>query len=86
MWLNRTICDVFEEIRQCVKNLNFGCVMGLIEEAQSMANRMEAKLNDISDWKDYNKKLNILRKEVKELEERKEALEEKLGDTQYEDF
>lgn len=81
MWLNRTICDVFSEMRKANETRNYSYILGLIEEAQAMANKMEAKLNDIRDLED-------LRDNIKELEKRKKALrkeidalkEEKNGD------
>jgi predicted nucleic acid-binding Zn-ribbon protein len=60
-------------MRQCVKTLNFSYLSGLIEEAQSMGNRMEAKLDDMRDHK-------RLTKEVKELEDRRVVLREELKD------
>lgn len=44
--LSRTLCDVLEEMRRCVKTLNFASLLSLVEEAQTMGNRMEASLND----------------------------------------
>ena len=74
-WVNRTICDVLEEMRKCYDSRNFASLMGLIEEAQSMANRMESGLNDKNDIKEINEewhkakeKLKKLRKEIKEEE------------------
>jgi len=84
--INRTLCDVLEEMRNSVKTLNFGYMSGLIEEAQSMANRMEAKLMTIRDWDSYNTEVKQLKKEVKELERRKDLLEDEVGDSQYEEF
>lgn len=49
MYLNRTMCDVLEEMRKCNKTRNYAQLLGLVEEAQSMANRMEARLMDIKD-------------------------------------
>ena len=41
---NRYLCDVLNEMRKCVKTLNFSYLLGLIEEAQTLGSRMEAKL------------------------------------------
>ena len=73
---NRTICDVLEELRQCYKTRNFSYMPGLIEEAQSMANRMEAALWDQNDFKSRKELVKTVEKalESKDEEEIKEAL------------
>ena len=78
---NRYICSVLEEMRTCTETLNFSILLSLIEEVQTLANRMEAKLYDIrdhedllNDIKDKKKELKIL---VKELKEKKEEKNEK---------
>ncbi len=64
---NRTICDVLKEIRECNKTKNYSYLEGLIEEIQSMANRMEAALWDQND-------VEYARKELKKLEIKIKAL------------
>ena len=78
-WLNRTMCDVLEEMRKCNETRNFAPLLGLIEEAQSMANRMEAALGDKRDipkmtaeWHELRDKVRTLRAEAKELGYEKE--------------
>jgi len=68
---NRTICGVLDEMRQCNKTHNYAYLESLIEEAQSMANRMEAALWNQKDYKyareehkELKAKLKKLRKEV----------------------
>jgi len=89
MYHNRYACNIVEEMRNCLKTLNFSSMGGLIEEMQTIFNRMEASLEtqrcylDLAeDCKKLNKKKKELRKEVKKLklvlpEEEKE--EEKKG-------
>ena len=77
---NRTICDVFEEMRKCNESRNFTPIIGLIEEAQSLANRMEAGLNDKKDVENWTVKRQKLKKEIKELIKRKKKLKEEVGD------
>ena len=55
---HRYICDVFQEMRDADKSKNFSYMKGLIEEAQSMANRMENRLH-------LGKDAERLHKEVK---------------------
>ncbi len=65
-FLNRTACDVLEEMRACYKTRNFASSLGLVEELQGMCNRMESKLSEIKDFewlKKETKRLKILKKE-----------------------
>ena len=66
--INRTMCDVLEEMRECTKTLNFSYLLGLIEEAQSLGNRMEAKLYDIKDYERLHDDIKDLQKKKKKLE------------------
>lgn len=42
--LDRTLCEVLEEMRELHTTRNYSSMLGLIEEAQSMGNRMEAAI------------------------------------------
>lgn len=42
----RTLCDVLAEMRMAWEVRNFAGLLGLIEEVQSMGNKMEAKLDE----------------------------------------
>lgn len=75
---NRTICDVLKEMRACCKTLNFSSLIGLIEEAQSMGNRMEAALEDKRDVKTFQEERSKLIKELKELDKKITAAKEQL--------
>ena len=73
---NRLLCAVFDEMRACVKTGNFSYLLGLIEEAQTLANRMESRLYDMKDYdhllddiRDLKKKKKNLEKIVKETSE-----------------
>ena len=68
-WLNRTICSVLEEMRACYKTRNFAGLMGMIEEAQSMGNRMESALLDQKDLQSARKKLKDVKEEYKKVKE-----------------
>lgn len=67
---NRTLCSVLEEMRTCYNTRNFALLPSLIEEVQTYANRMEAKLHDV---KDYNK----LKDRYSSLKQNLDALENK---------
>ena len=73
---NRMLCSVLEEMRDCVKTLNFSYLLGLIEEAQTLANRMESKLYEIKDFERLHTEIKALEKKKKKLEEKVEELEE----------
>ena len=66
---NRYICTVLDEMRDCVKTSNFSYLTGLIEEAQSLANRMESHLYEIKDFNRLHEDIRKLKAEKKKLEE-----------------
>ncbi len=72
-YLNRSVCDVLEEMRNCCKTLNFSPLMGLIEETQTMVNRMEAALADVKDVRAMQDEWHRLKKEIKDLRDAKHA-------------
>ncbi len=76
--LNRYVCDVLEEMRTSVKTLNFAMIPSLIEEVQTMANRMEMALEDMKDLKtlkneivDKKEELESLKDEIRKIEKKK---------------
>ena len=76
--LNRYVCDVLDEMRTSVKTLNFAMIPSLIEEVQTMANRMEMALSDLKDLKllkeeivDKKEELEALKDQIKKLEKKK---------------
>ena len=75
MSVNRYLCSVLDEMRECTKTLNFSYLLGLIEEAQSMANKMESKIDLIKDFELLHEEIKVLRKKKKKLEDKVEKLE-----------
>ena len=73
---NRYLCDVLNEMRKCVKTLNFSYLLGLIEEAQTLGSRMESRLFEIKDYERLHKEIRDLKKKKKKLEKEVEELEE----------
>ena len=65
-WSHRSLCDVLEEMRKLYETRNFSGLLGLIEEAQSMANRMEAGLGEKKDLVVMHEEWSTLRKKIKE--------------------
>ena len=76
-WLNRTLCDVLEEMRLSTKTLNFASMAGLIEEAQHMGNRMEAA---IEDQRDFNRLVD----EISELRDERDSLQKDIKNLEIE--
>ena len=74
MSTNRYMCTVLDEMRMCVKTLNFAYLLSLIEEIQSMGNRMESKLEDIGDFEVWSEQRDKLKKELKVLRKEKEGI------------
>lgn len=54
----------------CHKTRNYLYLEGLIEEAQNLANRMEAALWDQKEFKRTQKRHKRLKKEVEEMEDK----------------
>ena len=67
---NRTLCDTLEEMRTCIKTLNFALLASLIEEAQCYGNRMESALYDQKDFEYGEKEYKKLKIKIKEAEEK----------------
>ena len=65
---HRTLCDVLSEMRTIHETRNYSGLLALIEEAQSMGNRMEAGLSyerDIKELHEERKKLVAKNKELR---------------------
>jgi uncharacterized protein YlxW (UPF0749 family) len=73
---NRYLCDVLEEMRTTTKTLNFGMILGLIEEVQTAGNRMEAALEDKRDADDLRDEIHNLKRERMKLKKEIEKLED----------
>jgi cell division protein FtsB len=73
-WINRTLCNVLEEMRACHKTRNYSSLLSLIEEAQSMGNRMESALGDKRDVREMQEERQELKAEIKKLRDVKEKL------------
>ena len=85
---NRYVCSVLTEMRDTIDKLNIFTVYRakhflpiLIEEAQTMVNRMECTLEDKEDADVagyYYREARKIKKELLELEEKKRELEEDI--------
>ena len=77
---HRYICDVLKEMRTCHETRNFSYLMGLIEEAQTMAERMEAALGEKSDHESWHAKAKAEKAEYKRLVAETNKLRKKKGE------
>jgi phage shock protein A len=66
-------------MRKANETRNYSFLLGLVEEAQSLANRMEAALGDKADVAHYSQKRHDLRKECKELKAEIDKLKKEKG-------
>ena len=76
--LNRYVCDVLEEMRTSVKTLNFAMIPSLIEEVQTMANRMEMALEDMKDLKGLKDEIHNKKEELETLKDKIRKIERKI--------
>ena len=70
----RYLCDVLVEMREAHKTHNYSYLPGLIEEAQSLGNRMEAGLNEKNDYYSWHKKAKAEKAELERLREKANKL------------
>ena len=82
---NRIVCSVLDEMRKCHETRNYSYLLGLIEEAQTLVNRMEASLYDRKDAEEYlPERIKQLKEEIKALKKEKKELENapKIGESE----
>ena len=75
--LNRYVCDVLAEMRTCMETRNFAILPSLIEETQTMVNRMEMALADMKDLARLKKDIVNKKEELKKLEKKIEKKKKK---------
>tara|TARA_R110000796_G_scaffold158766_1_gene275412 strand:+ start:364 stop:639 length:276 start_codon:yes stop_codon:yes gene_type:complete len=85
--VNRYVCTVLEEMRTCVKNLSVWTIYKnrrhltvLIEEAQTLVNRMESAIEDSKSYEDMMIERRELKKEIKQLNIDKKIVGEKIDE------
>jgi|GEM_PF-6819013 len=78
--LNRTLCEVLDEMRSLLKyTQSVDTLKSLVEEAQVMGNRMEAKLKDSKDWSELHESIAEKKHELRELKKEIKAHETLLA-------
>jgi hypothetical protein len=75
---HRYICTVLEEMRTAIKVHRPDLVIGLIEEAQTLVNRMECQLNEYSDIGYELERGHDLRIKLRELDKQATMIEDQL--------
>ena len=78
-YMCRPLCEVLEEMRTCLKTMNFSYLPGLIEEAQTMANRMENGLQQQKDLREIDRDWHREKAKLKEIQKLVEAKAEETG-------
>ena len=80
---NRYLCSVLDEMRKHVENVSVfnlfkykRSMAMLIEEAQTLANRMESGLADWSDIRRAHKDIKKLKEEIKKLESDRDSVQD----------
>ena len=73
---NRLVCEVLEEVRKCSKTRNFSYLPGLVEEVQTLVNRMESKLQDNKDVRNARDVINEAKQELMDIRAEIKALQE----------
>lgn len=81
---NRYLCTVLQEMRTCYKTRNFSYLLGLIEEAQVMGDRMESALGEKSDYQAWHKKVKVEMAEYQRLLKETNKLRKKKGEPEKE--
>jgi len=76
----RYLCDVLNEMRTCFKIRNFCNLPGLIEEAQTLANRMEAALSNHKSYEYWHRKYKQEKAEFARLRRETDKLRKKKGE------
>lgn len=78
---NRYVCSALEEMRRQLKHLDENnlekyrsLTKMMIEEVQSLVNRMEAAIGDWSDYEEMLEKKRNLKREIKKLKSIKDQL------------
>lgn len=77
---HRYVCDVLEEMRKCDKTRNYAVLPALLEEVQTLVNRMEAALGEKGDLESWHEKAKKEKKEYKRLLKKTNKLRAEAGE------
>lgn len=76
----RYLCDILADMRKAYETRNFSYLLGMIEELQYRANRMESRIEDISSVESLEIQRLALRAEIKELKAERRKLKAEKGE------
>jgi len=79
---NRLVCNVLDEMRECNKTRNFSYLDGLIEEVQTLVNRMEGKLLDNKELGELDERIREAKADLKRLKQKIKIAEEEIEVTE----
>jgi len=79
---NRLVCNVLDEMRECSKTRNFSYLDGLIEEVQTLVNRMEGKLLDNKELGELDERIREAKVDLKRLKQKIKIAEEEIEVTE----
>lgn len=79
---NRLVCNVLDEMRECCKTRNFSYLDGLIEEVQTLVNRMEGKLLDNKELGELDERIREAKADLKRLKQKIKIAEEEIEVTE----
>ena len=82
---NRVVCTVLNEMRERHNSRHYGDLLGLIEEVQTMVNRMEARIYDISDYEGWQENYEILKADIKKLRKERDDINRAIRKIKRED-
>jgi len=77
---HRYLCDVLAEMRKCHETRNYSPLLGLVEEAQTLANRMEAALGEKKDLERWHEDAKKEKKALEKLLKKTNKLRKENGE------
>jgi len=76
----RYMCAVLDEMRAMHKTRNYSGLLGLIEEVQTMANRMEAAIGEKDNYQRWHKRFKEEKAKYKKLLKKTNKLRKENGE------
>jgi hypothetical protein len=73
----RYLCNIIEDMRKAYETRNFSYLLGMIEELQYRANRMEDRLDAFREVERMEDRRIELKKEIKKLKREKNKLDDR---------
>ena len=73
--IDRTLCDVLDEMRKADQTKNYCGLLGLIEEVQRYGNRMESALSEHKSLHEISEQKALYKKEIRDLEAKLDKLD-----------